>query len=142
MPRTTVTIQRCGSPIASAVTDDNGYFTIRGLQPGVYEIQSAGGVGLFRLWAPGTAPPAATAEIQITGGSTAAAAPSVSPPSPPGQSMPVQSSSSPPPNNGPPPPPSITNGQVVTVSVVTITSIAGIITAVTTISINERPSGS
>ncbi len=44
--------------LARAVTDKNGYFAVRGLRGGVYQLATVGGQGMFRLWKPGSAPPA------------------------------------------------------------------------------------
>jgi hypothetical protein len=40
-------------------TDENGRFTFTNLRGGVYQVTAAGGVGAYRVWTPGTAPPAA-----------------------------------------------------------------------------------
>jgi hypothetical protein len=45
--------------VASAVTDAQGVFSVRGLRAGVYQALAANGVTVFRVWAHGTAPPAA-----------------------------------------------------------------------------------
>ena len=42
---------------ATTKTDASGYFAIRGLRGGVYQVVAPNGHGTFRLWAPGTAPP-------------------------------------------------------------------------------------
>jgi hypothetical protein len=43
--------------IARTLTDHQGYFAVRGLRGGVYQIAAAQGHGIFRVWTPGTAPP-------------------------------------------------------------------------------------
>ena len=55
--------------IATTKTDDNGYFAVRGLSGGMYEIVAAEGRGQYRLWAPGTAPPAARQGALLVSGS-------------------------------------------------------------------------
>jgi hypothetical protein len=45
--------------IATARTDQDGRFSISGLPGGVYQIVTADSSGIYRLWAPRTAPPAA-----------------------------------------------------------------------------------
>ena len=40
-------------------TDGSGYFVFRGLRGGTYQLVAAKGHGVFRAWAPGTAPPSA-----------------------------------------------------------------------------------
>ena len=48
-----------GRKLAETRTDRNGYFRFSNLHGGVYLVASAGGVGAYRVWTPGTAPPAA-----------------------------------------------------------------------------------
>lgn len=43
--------------VARTMTDSGGYFAVRGLRGGVYQLVAARGCGEFRLWKPGTAPP-------------------------------------------------------------------------------------
>jgi Carboxypeptidase regulatory-like domain len=45
--------------VATATTDQQGQFSIRGLQGGVYQVVAGQGMKSFRLWAPDTAPPGA-----------------------------------------------------------------------------------
>ncbi len=45
--------------LAVGKTDAAGYFSFRGLRGGVYQLTAADGVSMCRVWAPGTAPPAA-----------------------------------------------------------------------------------
>ena len=52
-----VSLQGRDREIARAVTDGNGYFAVRGLRGGVYQLVAETGQGVFRLWQPGTAPP-------------------------------------------------------------------------------------
>lgn len=40
-------------------TGQSGYFAFRGLNGGTYQIASSQGHGVYRVWVPGTAPPAA-----------------------------------------------------------------------------------
>lgn len=48
-----------GREIATAVSDANGRFAVSGLRGGSYSIVAGDTPGAFRLWAAGTAPPAA-----------------------------------------------------------------------------------
>lgn len=48
-----------GKPLTVTETDKEGRFVLAGLEPGVYELHLAQGGGVFRVWAPRTAPPAA-----------------------------------------------------------------------------------
>lgn len=52
--------------IAQAITDQRGVFTVRGLRGGVYQIHSGASFQLVRLWAPRTAPPAATDALTLS----------------------------------------------------------------------------
>ena len=45
--------------LAVAKTSKDGYFAFKGLRGGVYQLAAAEGHGVYRLWTPGTAPPAA-----------------------------------------------------------------------------------
>lgn len=46
--------------VATASTAADGTFTVQGLRGGVYQLSTLQGRGVYRLWSPGTAPPAAT----------------------------------------------------------------------------------
>lgn len=54
-----VVVTRQGKLVAKTETDANGRFEVRGLTGGVYEVQTPLGSGVYRLWAPRTAPPSA-----------------------------------------------------------------------------------
>ena len=55
-------------PIAVAETTPDGHFTMRGVRPGVHQIETNGGGGVYRLWAPRTAPPnAQQGALLVTG---------------------------------------------------------------------------
>ena len=56
--------------VATALTGDDGRFTMKGVKAGVYQVATAKGVTVCRLWAPGTAPPAAQAEALVVNGDT------------------------------------------------------------------------
>jgi hypothetical protein len=45
--------------VASVQSDEQGQFVISGLRAGVHQIETTGAGGVYRLWAAGTAPPAA-----------------------------------------------------------------------------------
>jgi len=64
-----VTLRQSGRVAATATTDAGGYFFARNLRGGVYEIVAGEARGLFRLWAPNTAPPSAnTGALVVAGG--------------------------------------------------------------------------
>ena len=52
-----VTLLDGNRQLATTRTDRRGFFVFRALRGGVYGIAAAGGVGVYRVWAPGTAPP-------------------------------------------------------------------------------------
>jgi hypothetical protein len=58
-----VSIRSGGREVLQATTDANGHFAAPGLKGGVYEVAAAEHHGLYRLWAPKTAPPAANRGI-------------------------------------------------------------------------------
>jgi len=45
--------------LVASKTTKEGYFAFKGLRGGVYQIVAARGHGVYRVWSPGTAPPAA-----------------------------------------------------------------------------------
>lgn len=49
-------------------TGPDGYFSMRGLRGGTYQLTAARGHGVYRLWVPGTAPPAARHGALIVAG--------------------------------------------------------------------------
>ena len=56
---TQVVLKSGGKEVARCQTDKEGAFQVAGLKGGAVQIASAGTEGNCRLWAPGTAPPAA-----------------------------------------------------------------------------------
>lgn len=54
-----VSLQTQDREVVSAVTVSDGQFSVKGLQGGVYHVAAGQGQGSYRLWSPGTAPPAA-----------------------------------------------------------------------------------
>ena len=67
---TTVSVVDQSRTVATAVTGDDGRFTITGVKAGVHQVATANGVTVCRLWAPGTAPPAAQREALVVHGDT------------------------------------------------------------------------
>jgi len=65
---TPVVLLQNGREIASATTDDQGQFKLTGVRGGVYQIATAAGGGIYRLWAPGTAPPSAEQAALVVAG--------------------------------------------------------------------------
>ncbi len=54
-----VFLVEAGRKVAETRTDQNGYFGFKDMRGGVYQVAAAGGIGMYRAWAPGTAPPSA-----------------------------------------------------------------------------------
>ncbi len=54
--------------LAVGKTDANGYFAFRGLRGGMYQLTAAEGTGMYRLWAPRTAPPSAQRGALVVAG--------------------------------------------------------------------------
>jgi len=54
-----VSIRQQGNEVVATTTDPAGYFLVKGLRGGTYEIAVGEARGIFRLWAAGTAPPSA-----------------------------------------------------------------------------------
>lgn len=61
-----VAVSRQGQVVARTETDASGRFAVQGLTGGVYEVQTPVGSGVYRLWAPRTAPPAAHSMAMVT----------------------------------------------------------------------------
>jgi hypothetical protein len=53
------------TPLAVVQTDAQGRFAVNGLTGGVYRVETPDGAAIYRLWAPNTAPPAATASALL-----------------------------------------------------------------------------
>ena len=56
---TAVTIRQGEREIGQTVTDGRGQFAVQGLRGGTYQVVAGQGYGVYRLWAPHTAPPIA-----------------------------------------------------------------------------------
>ena len=67
-PMATVTLTNHKSEVAEVQTDAEGKFSVAGLQGGVYRIASNGQQGIYRVWAPNTAPPAAQQGVTMVVG--------------------------------------------------------------------------
>jgi hypothetical protein len=63
-----VALSQGDQEIATAKTDAQGFFAFRGLRGGVYQLAAADGAGMYRLWAPRTAPPTAQRGALIVSG--------------------------------------------------------------------------
>ena len=63
-----VSLRAGGKESGVSKTDRAGYFAFSGLRGGVYQVTAAKGVGAYRLWAPGTAPPSAQQGALVVAG--------------------------------------------------------------------------
>ncbi len=63
--KTPVSLQAGGKEVARVVSDESGRFEAKGLKGGVYHVASTGHQGVYRVWAPNTAPPAAAKGLSI-----------------------------------------------------------------------------
>jgi len=63
--RVEVTALRQGHVVTRTVTDASGRFQLVGLHGGLWRLAGGNADGLFRVWAAGTAPPAARAEAVL-----------------------------------------------------------------------------
>ena len=66
-----VVIMQNGREITRITTDANGNFQLADLRGGVYEVAAPGHLAQYRVWAPGTAPPAASKGLMVVSGDTA-----------------------------------------------------------------------
>ena len=66
-----VSIAQDGREVIRVVTDAKGEFAVRGLRGGVYQITTPGRQGTYRVWAPRTAPPAASKGLLAVAGDDA-----------------------------------------------------------------------
>ena len=63
-----VSIQQADRELVRTVTDRSGRFRVANLRGGTYRIVAGKGAGIYRLWAPGTAPPSARPAAMIAPG--------------------------------------------------------------------------
>ena len=59
---------RTAKTVAFAQTDQAGQFALANMSGGVYELQTPASSGVYRLWAPRTAPPAAEEGVLLVTG--------------------------------------------------------------------------
>jgi len=55
--------------LVTTSADPDGYFAVKGLRGGVHQVATQEGHAVYRLWAPGTAPPAAQDGVLLVAGS-------------------------------------------------------------------------
>jgi len=67
-PNTTVRLVQNQRAVAQTVTDAQGRFTIAQVRGGTYLLATSESAGVYRVWAPGTAPPAAKPNALLVNG--------------------------------------------------------------------------
>jgi hypothetical protein len=65
MPQAPVAVLVQGREVVRVAAGADGAFAIGGLKGGVYEVAAPGHRGVYRLWAPRTAPPSATQGVML-----------------------------------------------------------------------------
>lgn len=65
---TPVSLNADQKQLAVSKTDQNGTFAFGGVRGGVYQLVTAEGHGIYRAWAPGTAPPSAKSSVLLVSG--------------------------------------------------------------------------
>jgi hypothetical protein len=68
LAQTPVSAWQQGRPVVATTTDPAGVFLAKGLRGGTCEIAAGEARGVFRLWAPGTAPPSAKPAALLVAG--------------------------------------------------------------------------
>jgi len=63
-----VTLTAQGKRLATMKSTAEGYFAFKGLRGGVYQVITEEGHGVYRVWSPGTAPPAAKKVVLLVSG--------------------------------------------------------------------------
>jgi hypothetical protein len=83
VPQAPVAVLADGREVIRLAAAEDGSFAVGGLQGGVYEVAAPGQHAVYRLWAPGTAPPAAGQSVTLVSAQEAMPAPYGYPPPPP-----------------------------------------------------------
>ena len=65
MPMEPISLQTGGKEIARLTTDNAGNFKVSSLKGGVYQVVAVGHQGIYRFWAPQTAPPSAQHQLVV-----------------------------------------------------------------------------
>jgi hypothetical protein len=69
LARVPVSLRGVAGELAASQTNAKGYFAFSGMKGGVYEVATPAGSGVYRVWSPGAAPPAAQPGVLIVAGS-------------------------------------------------------------------------
>ena len=65
MSMTPISLQTGGKEVARIMTDKGGKFQVKSLRGGVYSVVAQGHQGIYRFWAPQTAPPSAQKQLTL-----------------------------------------------------------------------------
>ena len=65
IPMAAVSLNSAGKDVARVNTDKTGNFRVKSLHGGVYSVEAKGHHGIYRLWSPQTAPPAAQQKLTM-----------------------------------------------------------------------------
>ena len=66
-----VSVRQADREIAKTVANKEGYFSVTNLKGGTYQVSAGQSQGVYRFWAPNTAPPSAKAKVLMVSGKTA-----------------------------------------------------------------------
>ena len=69
VPGAPVSLRSQGKQLVAIKSGKEGYFAFKGVRGGVYQIVTRDGQGTYRVWSPGTAPPAAEEGALVIAGS-------------------------------------------------------------------------
>lgn len=69
LAKAAVSVHQSDREVAKTLTNQAGWFAVRGLQGGTYQIVAGPAGGVYRLWTPATAPPSALQSALVTAGS-------------------------------------------------------------------------
>jgi len=68
LAKTQISLYSGDKEVARTESDSTGKFSVSGLKGGVYRVASANNQGVYRLWSPRTAPPAAQRGMMLVSG--------------------------------------------------------------------------
>ena len=65
LPNQTVAIRYADKVVAQVKTDAEGKFAVKSLRPGVHQVVSANGIGIYRFWSAQAAPPDSRSDVLV-----------------------------------------------------------------------------
>ena len=66
-----VVVRQADREVAKTVSNKEGYFSVTNLKGGTYQVAAGQSQGVYRFWAPNTAPPSAKAKVLMVSGKAA-----------------------------------------------------------------------